>query len=157
MEDYFGIMGDVVFNILDCLFNCWLLSFDISLLLCLSSRFPTARYNLPPSPPPPARALAVGGVRQRHLAAEHFPVERWEAVGGFRVDQAEKLQLIDVEVANGLHCGQLGHHLWEREKQRGEFMNAKLCARTSGWGGGAFTLSSFSSETLLCRLCCSAR
>lgn len=51
------------------------------------------------------------------------------------MDQAEKLQLIDVEVANELHCGQLGHHLREREKQRGEFMNAKLCARTSGWGG----------------------
>lgn len=72
------------------------------------------------------------------------------------MDQTEELQLIDVEVANRLHGGQLGHHLCEREKQRGEFTDA--CLHGDGWGGSLdFTLSSFSSETLWCRLCCSAR
>lgn len=55
--------------------------------------------------------LAVGGVRQRHLAAKNFPVQWWEIVGGLWVDQTEKLQFINVEVADRLHCGQLGHHL----------------------------------------------
>lgn len=42
------------------------------------------------------------------------------------MDQTEELQLIDVEVANRLHGGQLGHHLCEREKQRGEFTDTCL-------------------------------
>lgn len=42
VEDYFGIVGDGVFKVPDCLFNCWLLSFNTSVLLCLSFCFPTS-------------------------------------------------------------------------------------------------------------------
>lgn len=54
------------------------------------------------------------------------------------MDQTEELQLIDVEVANRLHGGQLGHHLCEREKRRGEFTDACLHGDV-GWGGGRST------------------
>lgn len=56
-------------------------------------------------------ALALRGVREVDFAAEDLPVERREVVGRLWVQQAEELQLVDVEVTDGLHHGQLGHHL----------------------------------------------
>lgn len=56
-------------------------------------------------------ALAFRGVREVDFAAEDLPVERREVVGRLWVKQAEELQLVNVEVADGLHHGQLGHHL----------------------------------------------
>ncbi len=72
--------------------------------------------------------LAVSGVRQRHLAAKHLPVQWWETVGSLWVDQAEKLEFVDVQVADRLHYGQLGHHLWGQKAHIGKFM----CV--SSWG-----------------------
>lgn len=112
MEDYTGIKGDAVLKSLGLSLNCWLLSFNISILLCLSCCLPT---SLPPNTlflsVCLSVCLAVGRVRQRELAAKHFPVQWWEAVGGLWVDQAEKLQFVNVEVTDRLHYGQLGHHL----------------------------------------------
>lgn len=50
-----------------------------------------------------SRSLTVGGVREADLAAEHFPVQGREAVGCFRVNQAEELQLVNMQVTDGLH------------------------------------------------------
>lgn len=55
--------------------------------------------------------LALSGVWEGDLAAENLSVESREVVGRFWVKQMEKLQLINMEVANRLHHGQLGHHL----------------------------------------------
>lgn len=55
--------------------------------------------------------LALGGVWEGDLAEENLSVESREVVGRFWVKQMEKLQLINMEVANRLHHGQLRHHL----------------------------------------------
>lgn len=44
--------------------------------------------------------LALSGVWEGDLAAENFPVEGRKIVGCFWVKETEKLQLIDVKVAN---------------------------------------------------------
>lgn len=49
--------------------------------------------------------LAFGGVREGDLAAENLSVESREVVGCFWVKEAEKLQLINMEIANRLHHG----------------------------------------------------
>lgn len=73
--------------------------------------------------------LAVAGVRQGHLAAEHFPVQWWETVGGLWVDQTEKLKLVDVEVTDRLHCRQLGHHLQGQKMLKGKVLYLNLYSR----------------------------
>lgn len=55
--------------------------------------------------------LALSGVWEVDLAAENLSVESREVVGSFWVKEAEKFQLINMEVANRLHHGQFGHHL----------------------------------------------
>lgn len=70
----------------------------------------------PPSPVAPS--LTVSGVGEVDVAAEHLPVERRKAVGLVRVDQSEKLQLVDVEVTDRLQLRQLGHHLNMTEERR---------------------------------------
>lgn len=57
------------------------------------------------------RRLALGGVGGGALTTEHLPIQRGEAVGCFWVEQAEKLQLVDVEVADRLYRGKLSQHL----------------------------------------------
>ena len=65
--------------------------------------------------------LALGGVWESDLAAEDLAVERGEAAGRLWVEETEELQLVHVQVADGLHHGHLGHHLWrggKREKRQ---------------------------------------
>lgn len=116
-------MGDGVLKVLDCLWTagCWAstsLSFFCLLLLlpCLWI------HSLHLSFVCLSVCLAISGVRQRHLAAEHLPVQWWETVGGLRVDQTEKLQFIDVEVTDRLHCGQHWHHLCGQRRYWGQFL-----------------------------------
>lgn len=101
--------------------NCWLLSFNISILLCLLLLPYLWIHSLHLSFLCLSVCLAVGGVRQGHLAAKHLPVQWWETVGGLWVDQTEKLQFINVEVTDRLHCGQLGYHLWGQRRYYGKF------------------------------------
>lgn len=55
--------------------------------------------------------LALCGVWEGDFTAKNLPVQRWKGVRCLRVNQAEKLQFVDVKVTDGLHCGKLGHHL----------------------------------------------
>lgn len=55
--------------------------------------------------------LALSGVWEGDFAAENLSVESREVIGRFWVKETEKLQLINMEVANRFHHGQLGHHL----------------------------------------------
>lgn len=55
--------------------------------------------------------LARRGVGEGDFAAENLAVQRREGVRRLGVHQAEKLQLVDVKVANGLHDWKLGDHL----------------------------------------------
>lgn len=66
--------------------------------------------------------LALCGVWEGDFTAENLPVERREGVGRLGVNQTEKLQLVDVEVADGLHRRELWHHLkkGERTEEWGE-------------------------------------
>lgn len=57
------------------------------------------------------RRLALGGVGEGALAPEHLSVQWREAVSCFRVEQAKKLQLVDVEVGDGPYRGKLSQHL----------------------------------------------
>lgn len=68
-------------------------------------------------PLPLWRRLALGGVGEEALTPEHFPIQWGEAAGRFWVEQAEKFQLVDVEVADGLYCGKLSQHLQTRIKK----------------------------------------
>lgn len=55
--------------------------------------------------------LALSGVWKGDLAAENLSVESRKTVGRFWMKETEKLQFINVKVANRLHHGQSGHHL----------------------------------------------
>lgn len=55
--------------------------------------------------------LAFCGVREVDFAAEDLSIQRGKAEGRVWVKQTEELQLVNVEVADGLHHGKLGHHL----------------------------------------------
>lgn len=55
--------------------------------------------------------LARRGVGEGDFTAEDLPVQGREGVRRLGVHQAEKLQLVDVKVANGLHDWKLGDHL----------------------------------------------
>lgn len=84
-----------------CSFEMLILHIMASLALTLARDFPftlSVILSLTIS-----RSLTVGGVREIDLAAEHFPVERREAVGCFRVNQAEEIQLVNMQVTDGLH------------------------------------------------------
>lgn len=57
------------------------------------------------------RRLVPGGVGEEALATEDLPIQRGEVVGRFWVEQAEKLQLVYVEVADGLDNRKFRQHL----------------------------------------------
>lgn len=57
--------------------------------------------------------LTLCGVWEGYFTAKNLPVQRRESVRCLRVDQTEKLQFVDVKVANGLHYGQFRNHLEE--------------------------------------------
>ena len=61
--------------------------------------------------------LALRGVGEDEVTAEHLSVQRGEAVGRLRVDQAKELQLVDVQMADGLHDGKLRHHLKRKREE----------------------------------------
>lgn len=61
--------------------------------------------------------LALRGVWEGHLTAKHLPVERGESICRLGVNQTEKLQFVNVEVANRLHYGKLRHHLRAKERE----------------------------------------
>jgi len=73
------------------------------------------------------RGLALGGVWEDEVAAEHLSVQRGEGVRGLGVHQPEELQLVDVEVADGLHDREFGHHLQRQGRRRGEFEHVSSC------------------------------
>lgn len=56
-------------------------------------------------------ALALPGVTVLKLRVENLLIEWGEVHGSLRVQETEKFQLVHVQVANGLHQGQLGNHL----------------------------------------------
>lgn len=58
-----------------------------------------------------SRRLALRGVWEGDFAAKHLPVQRRKGVRRLRVNQAEKLQFVNVKVADGLHNWEFGHHL----------------------------------------------
>lgn len=61
--------------------------------------------------------LALGGVREGYFTPKNFPVQRRESIRCLRMNQAEKLQLIYMEVTYGPHHGKFRHHLgWENRK-----------------------------------------
>lgn len=51
--------------------------------------------------------LALCGVWEGDFTAKNFPIQRGEGIRCLRVKQTEKLQFVDVKVANGLHYGKL--------------------------------------------------
>lgn len=84
-----------------CLYEMLILHIMASLALTLARDFPftlSVILSLTIS-----RSLTVGGVREVDLTAKHFPVQRWEAVGCFWVNQTEELQLVNMQVTDGLH------------------------------------------------------
>lgn len=73
--------------------------------------------------------LAVSGIRKGDFTAKHFSVEWRKAVGCLRVKQPEKLQLVNVEIADGLHLRKLGDHLKYKEMyKRMELVHEKSYA-----------------------------
>lgn len=62
-------------------------------------------------------ALALPWVAVLQLRVEDLLIEGWEVHGRLRVQETEKLQFVQVQVANGLHQGQLGDHLWGKEER----------------------------------------
>lgn len=63
------------------------------------------------------RFLVHCGVWEGDFTAEHLTVQRGEIVCSLRVEQTEKLELVNVEIADGLHHGKLGHHLRGRRRE----------------------------------------
>lgn len=55
--------------------------------------------------------LALCGVWESDFTAKNLPIQRGESVGCLRVKQMEKLQLVNVKLANGLHYRKLRYHL----------------------------------------------
>lgn len=68
--------------------------------------------------------LALCGVWEGDFTAKNLPIQRRKGICCLRVDQTEKLQFVDVKVANGLQDGKLRHHL-EGTYRRAEKMKLK--------------------------------
>lgn len=63
------------------------------------------------------RLLALGGVWEGDFTAKNLSVQWREGVRCLGMNQAEKLQFVDVKVADGLHYWKLRDHL-EGKKTR---------------------------------------
>lgn len=92
----------------------------IELLAGLLSTVATFLFNLPLPPHlndsiwitrVGSRWLALRGVWEGDFAAKDLPVQRRKGVRRLRVNQAEKLQFVNVKVADGLHNWEFRHHL----------------------------------------------
>lgn len=55
--------------------------------------------------------LALCGVWEGDFTAKNLPIQRGKGIRCLRVNQAKKLQFVNVKVANGLHYGKLRDHL----------------------------------------------
>lgn len=73
------------------------------------------------------------------------------------MNQAEKLQFVDVKVADGLHNWEFGDHLQSNRQQENVLERMTFVCHGGCGGGQQLTLVSFSSDIpSFCRQCCSA-
>ena len=67
--------------------------------------------------------LAICGVWEGDFTAKNLPIQRRKCVCCLRVNKTEKLQFVDVKVADGLHYGKLRHHLDRTYRKGGVQIN----------------------------------